>query len=96
MKLKIIRFLKIPVNFEITQLSKEHKIIEFTYGANNKSKGRQTLNFIEMDNYTLIVHQSYFKSDSKFRDKRLYPKFHERCLNEFHKNIVSHIGITLE
>jgi hypothetical protein len=92
LKLKIIRFLKIPVNFEITNLSKNDKVIEFTYGAENKSKGRQTLLFIPLDNYTLIIHQSYFKSSSKIRDKRIYPKFHEKCLNEFHKNVVSHIS----
>lgn len=93
LKLKIIRFLKIPVNFEVTTLSKEKKIIEFTYGANNKSKGKQTLTFVPMDNYTLIVHHSYFKSGNKLRDKKLYPKFHEKCLNEFHNNIVSHIKL---
>jgi hypothetical protein len=93
LKLKIIRFLKIPVNFEVTDLSKERKIIEFTYGANNKSKGKQTLTFVPMDNYTLVVHHSYFKSGSKLRDKRLYPKFHEKCLNEFHNNVVSHIKL---
>lgn len=93
LKLKIIRFLKIPVNFEVTELSKENRIIEFTYGANNKSKGKQTLSFIPMDNYTLIVHHSYFKSGNKIRDKRLYPKFHEKCLNEFHNNVVSHIKL---
>ncbi len=93
LKLKIIRFLKIPVNFEVTELSKEKKVIEFTYGANNKSKGKQTLTFVPMDNYTLVVHHSYFKSGNKLRDKRLYPKFHEKCLNEFHNNVVSHIKL---
>jgi hypothetical protein len=93
LKLKIIQFLKIPVNFEVTQISKENKVIEFTYGANNKSKGKQTLTFVPMDNYTLVLHQSYFKSGSKMRDQRLYPKFHEKCLNEFHNNIVSHIKL---
>lgn len=93
LKLKIIRFLKIPVNFEVTELSKERKVIEFTYGAQNKSKGKQTLTFVPMDNYTLIVHHSYFKSGNKLRDKRLYPKFHEKCLNEFHNNVVSRINI---
>jgi hypothetical protein len=91
LKLKIIRFLKIPVNFEITKISQENKIIEFTYGAENKSKGMQTLTFLEIDSTTRIVHQSYFYSGNKFRDKKLYPKYHEKCLNEFHDNLKSHI-----
>lgn len=96
LKLKIIRFLKIPVNFEITKISQENKIIEFTYGAENKSKGRQTLTFIDNDSSTHIVHQSYFYSGNKFRDKKLYPKYHEKCLNEFHNNLKSHILSTAD
>lgn len=91
LKLKIIRFLKIPVNFEITKISQENKLIEFTYGAENKSKGKQTLMFIDNDSITKIVHQSYFYSGNNFRDKKLYPKYHEKCLNEFHDNLKNHI-----
>lgn len=96
LKLKIIRFLKIPVNFEITKISQENKLIEFTYGAENKSKGRQTLIFVDNDSITQIIHQSFFYSGNKFRDKKLYPKYHEKCLNEFHENLKSHILSTTD
>ena len=88
--------MKIPVNFEITKISQENKLIEFTYGAENKSKGRQTLIFVDNDSITQIIHQSFFYSGNKFRDKKLYPKYHEKCLNEFHENLKSHILSTTD
>lgn len=86
LRLKIFAFYKIPVTFEITELSYDQKIIEFTYGLNNRSHGKQILHFERTNDGTKIIHTSYYLSGNKIRDKRLYPFFHEKYLDEFHEN----------
>ncbi len=93
-KLRVIPLVKFPINFEITQLSKVNKIMEFTYGGKSPSKGKQTLTFVPKDGYTLIIHDSYFKSGKKLRDQKLYPFFHEKYLNEFHQNVASRLKLS--
>ena len=58
-----------------------------TYGLDNATHGRQRIYFLKDENRTMILHISNFKSDNKFRDKHLYPKFHEKFIDEFHNNI---------
>jgi len=87
LKLKLIPFIKITVIFQLTKLNRSEKIIEMTYGMDNTSHGKQTIQFIAEGNKTLIKHSTYFKSKSKFRDKYLYPKFHVKYIDEFHANI---------
>ena len=87
LNLKLAKLLNVGVAFQITELNEAEKIIEFTYGKDNKSHGRQRIVFKKEGNKTFIIHYSNFKSDSKFRDKHLYPKFHEKCMDEFHANL---------
>lgn len=86
-RLKLIPLIKITVIFQLTKLNQSDKIIEMTYGMENKSHGKQTIQFIADGDKTLIKHTTYFKSESKFRDKYLYPKFHVKYIDEFHANI---------
>ena len=86
-RLKLIPFVKITVIFKLTKLNYSEKLIEMTYGMDNTSHGKQTIQFIADGDKTLIKHTTYFKSKSKFRDKYLYPKFHVKYIDEFHKNI---------
>ncbi len=86
-KLKLFLFIKITVIFQLTKLNPSEKIIEMTYGLDNTSHGKQTIQFIADGDKTLIKHTTYFKSKSKFRDKYLYPKFHLKYIDEFHANI---------
>ena len=87
LNIRIAKLLNIGVTFQITKLDEENKIIEFTYGKDNKSHGRQQMVFKADGERTLLSHYTYFKSQSEFRDKHLYPKLHEWCLDEFHTNI---------
>ncbi len=81
-------FYNIPVVFEIITIDTLEKIIEFSYVKGNQSLGVQHLKFIsDDDNSTKIIHTSYFKSDSNFRDKWLYPFFHKKITKGFHENI---------
>ena len=86
-KLKINNLLKIGVTFQLTKIDTSEKFIEMTYGLDNATHGRQRIYFLKDENRTMILHISNFKSDNKFRDKHLYPKFHEKFIDEFHNNI---------
>tara|TARA_R110000787_G_scaffold22588_2_gene65434 strand:+ start:7592 stop:8320 length:729 start_codon:yes stop_codon:yes gene_type:complete len=78
----------IPIVFEITTIDASEMVIEFSYVKGNYSLGFQQIKFITVDdNTTKIIHTSYFKSDSRFRDKWLYPFFHKRITKNFHKNV---------
>jgi hypothetical protein len=76
------------VAFEIITVDPINKVLEFSYVEGGQSKGMQR---IELSNnekgQTDIIHTSFFKSDSKFRDAVLYPFFHKRIINEFHRRM---------
>lgn len=91
LRLKVLAFYKIPVTFEITKLSHEKKIIEFTYGEDNRSHGKQTLFFESIESGTRITHTSHYFSGNKIRDKKLYPFFHEKYIDEFHENMIQQL-----
>ena len=57
----------------------------FTQG---KARGLQKIQLVETpEGYTRIIHITYFRSNSRFRDKALYPHFHKKAITEFHNNI---------
>ena len=74
--------------FEFTNIDKENRIIEFSYIEGNITEGKQRLQFSETPKgHTLILHTSFYKSNSTFRDWFLYPFFHDKISNEFHRNM---------
>ena len=87
LKLRVFRFLKIGVTFQVTKIDSTNKFIELTYGEDNASHGRQRIYFLKDGDKTTVLHISNFKSNNKFRDNHLYPKFHEKYIDEFHNNI---------
>ncbi len=89
LNLRILRGIyNLALAFEVINVDTENKIIEFSYIEGNKSEGKQRLQFQQKtDGKTEIIHTSYFKSDSKLRDKFVYPFFHKRATNEFHRNM---------
>jgi len=89
LNLKLLGGLKnLTLAFEITTIDPIKKLIEFSYIKGNTSEGKQQLKFEETKNgFTRITHKSYFKSHSWFRDHLLYPYFHTRVTNTFHRNM---------
>ncbi len=84
----LLGIFNIPVAFEMITVDAEQKIIEFSYIEGNKSNGVQQVKFLDIgDDRTEIIHVSYFKSDSRFRDKWIYPFFHNLIINDFHRNM---------
>lgn len=73
--------------FELTSIDRENKIIEFSYIDGNTTEGKQQLFFKETSKgYTEIVHSTIYKGHSRLRDQ-VYPYFHARMINEFHRNM---------
>jgi len=84
----LIGLLNIPFAFEIINIDENRKVAEYSYIENNKARGKHVLEFLDNGNgATKIVHRSYFKSESSFRDKFLYPIFHKKFIKEFHRNM---------
>lgn len=78
----------IPVAFQIINIDQLNRMVEFSYIDKNKSMGKQTIQFFDDGiGRTRIVHKSYFKSHSAFRDAWLYPYFHKKFIREFHRNM---------
>lgn len=87
LELTFLKFVKIPVVFQITKIDHDNKVIQFTYMKENKSNGFQTIEFIDLGGKTIIKHTSYYKSGKKFRDKKIYPFFHEVATDDFHNRM---------
>lgn len=89
LNLKLMRGLfNIAVAFEVIDVDPRKQVVEFSYIDNNKAKGKQIIEFYDNGNGTTrIIHRSYFKSESSFRDKLLYPMFHKKFIREFHRNM---------
>lgn len=84
----LIGLFNIAVAFEVINVDQKLQVVEFSYIDNNKAKGKQIIEFYDNGNgSTRIVHRSYFKSESSFRDNLLYPLFHKKFIREFHKNM---------
>jgi len=80
--------INLAVGIEITSIDSIKKCIEFCYINGDISKGIQRIQLVTTaEGYTQIIHTTLFKSRSAFRDKYLYPFFHRRTVNEFHKNM---------
>ena len=89
LNLKILNgFYNLPVAFKIININRDKKIIELSYLMGGKATGKQKLQIAATDNgFTQITHTSFVKSDSKLRDRYLYPYFHNKLINEFHGNL---------
>jgi hypothetical protein len=89
LKLRLLYgFYGLPVAFEIIRVDEDEKIIEFSYIEGNKSIGVQQIKFLDLGaDHTEIIHTSYYKSDSRFRDKWMYPHFHKIIVTDFHRNM---------
>lgn len=87
-----IRFLygvmNLALAFQITEIDSVCRIIELSYIKGNITEGKQQILFFERENrQTQVIHRSYFKSSSFWRDHLLYPFFHARVTGSFHRNM---------
>jgi len=89
LNLRLVKgLINLPVAFEVINIDRIGHVLEISYLDDNKSHGKQTIQFFDNgDGRTRIVHRSYFKSESWFRDDLLYPYFHKKFIKEFHRNM---------
>jgi hypothetical protein len=86
--LRIMRLFNAAAALMITKIDDDEKLMEFTYIKGNKSTGKQTVRLFETnDGETKILHYTLYQSGSKFRDKRLYPHFHQIAITDLHGKI---------
>ncbi|KPM48024.1 hypothetical protein [Jiulongibacter sediminis] len=79
---------KLAVTHHVNQISPEEKKIKLCYVEGGKSSGSQIITFKKIsESESIVVHDTFYKSDSKFRDEKLYPFLHELIINQFHKNV---------
>jgi hypothetical protein len=70
---------------EVTTIDNNLKLIRFCYIENGKTEGTQEIQLKNTDDgYTSVTHDTWYKSNSRFRDSMLYPFFHKRSVDEFH------------
>ncbi|HYQ58434.1 MAG TPA: hypothetical protein VEP89_13925 [Draconibacterium sp.] len=88
LNLNVLKIKKLATAFEITTVDQQDKVIEFSYVEDNVTHGKQQLSFSQTrKGYTKIIHRTYFKSESALRDHFLYPYFHTRLANTYHRNM---------
>lgn len=89
LNLKLVKGLyKLATALEITDIQDENGVIEISYLEFGKNEGKQLISMNDNGyGYTVITHTSIIKSGSALRDKLLYPYFHNRLINSFHKNM---------
>ena len=79
--------LKLNIAHELIGIDEERKRLQFCYMRYGKSEGTQIITMEAENGKTKIIHDTYYKSNSKFRDKRLYPYFHQKTVAELHANV---------
>ncbi|MDY0280436.1 MAG: hypothetical protein RBR35_07730 [Salinivirgaceae bacterium] len=78
----------LPTALKVTRIDTTENLIEFSYLKGGKSEGGQVLRFTQKsEKQTTLVHTTHYKSGSHWRDKRLYPHFHQKAIDELHRNI---------
>lgn len=89
MDLKLLRGIyHLATSFEITLVEDELGVIEISYTESGINEGKQVIKMAENDRgYTQIQHMSIIRSGSVFRDRVLYPYFHNKLINAFHRKM---------
>lgn len=80
--------LNIAVAHEVAEIDAAKRTIKLCYMPGGASEGSQWITLNETkEGFTEIVHLTYYKSKSNFRDTRLYPKLHTKAISEFHDSV---------
>ena len=91
LNLKLLGGIKnIAVALKVTKVDDENKTINLCYISNGMTEGTQQIKLAEnIDGNTVICQETRYRNLSKFREKKLYPIFHNQAVTEIHTNIKS-------
>lgn len=89
LNLKLLGGVKnVGVAIEVTKVDDVNKTIQLCYLNNGMTEGTQEVKLTgTKEGNTVISQETKYRSNSKFRDKTLYPIFHQKAVNELHNNI---------
>lgn len=80
--------LNIAVAHKIVEVNDLEKTIKLSYMMGGASEGSQWISMrATSEGFTEVSHDTYYKSKSAFRDKRLYPGLHTKAISEFHRSV---------
>lgn len=78
----------IAVAHEVAAIDEKERMIKLCYMDGGASEGSQWITLHETsEGFTEVSHLTLYKSNSNFRDTKLYPWLHNRVITEFHLNI---------
>jgi hypothetical protein len=73
---------------EVVEVNEVERRLVFSYIEGSKSSGKQVVSFHRLENGGCrIEHISYFRSNSRIRDKYFYAYFHRKTVLLYHKNM---------
>lgn len=79
---------KLAVAHKVVAVDDVHKSLQICYMKKGASEGSQFISLKETpEGFTEVTHDTYYKSKSKFRDRRIYPGIHEKVISEYHSNV---------
>ena len=85
LNLNIFGLTNLAVAHEIKEVNETEKYFKLSYMGFGKAEGSQWIRLVSTpEGHTEVQHETLYKSDSSFRDKRIYPMFHTRAISEFH------------
>lgn len=89
LNLKLLGGIKnIGVALEVTKVDEVNKTIQFCYLNDGMTEGTQEVKLVgTSDGNTMITQETRYRNKSKFREKKLYPFFHQKAVSELHGNI---------
>lgn len=88
LNLNLLGLTQLAVGHEIVEVNDAEKNFKICYLQNGASTGTQLIQLKAISNdQTEVTHETWYRSDSVFRDRILYPPFHEKGLTEFHESV---------
>lgn len=88
LELNFLGLAEIAVGHQVTEIDREEHFIKLCYLQGGKSQGSQWILLREVEpGRTEVSHFTRYKSDSKFRDSKMYPLLHSWVISCFHRNI---------
>ena len=93
--LRFLRLIQMAAAFRITAISDEERLIEFTYLEPNTANGLQQIRIFADGTDSVIEHRSRYTSGRRLRDRLLYPPFHTRAIDEFHRRVTAGVNARL-
>lgn len=80
--------LNIAVAHQIAEVNHRDMMFKLCYMVGGASAGSQWISLRPtVDGNTEVSHDTFYKSNSNFRDTKLYPALHTKAITEFHESV---------